>query len=276
MLEHIDSWFSFARGLGLGIDHMEEIILVTGCHHTRTWANIVFLENQTRAETSFGFKATQARGREANDQSINLKWEFPLGSAQGAVCSQGPEGNLNVCHFERDIDFRKSDIALTRFHARQDLQEDQCIFIRGFRVVRRLGIFPKQLRGAAGHNLSLDDDHDNEPDKELRSIPAITKVKHSFCHSSVLVSELSKTRDPLHVLLDHIVRVSGGLPLPGLFIHPDVHCSGHLTATWPSFTTMIWRVLRDCVTVAYVNVISSAQFCCSDLHHHRKPSNPRH
>jgi hypothetical protein len=113
MLEHIDSWFSFARGLGLGIDHMEEIILVTGCHRTRTWANVVFLENQSRAQASFGIKETQARGREANDQSINLKWEFPLGSAQGAVCSQGPEGNLNVCLFERDISFRKAEITLT-------------------------------------------------------------------------------------------------------------------------------------------------------------------
>ena len=109
MLQHIDSWFSFARGLGLEIDHMEDIILVTGCHNTRTWANVVFLENQTPAQASFGINMTQ--GREA--QGVSIKWEFPLGSAQGAVCSHGPEGNLNVCHFERDLDFRKSEIALT-------------------------------------------------------------------------------------------------------------------------------------------------------------------
>ena len=43
MVKHIDSWFAFARGLGLGIEHMEEIVLVTGLHLTRSWANIVFL-----------------------------------------------------------------------------------------------------------------------------------------------------------------------------------------------------------------------------------------
>jgi len=31
MLKHIDRWFAFARRLGLGIEQMEEIILVTGC-----------------------------------------------------------------------------------------------------------------------------------------------------------------------------------------------------------------------------------------------------
>ena len=103
MLQHIDSWFSFARGLGLGIDHMEDIIMVTGCHHTRTWANVVFLENQTHAQASFGIKVTQSR--EAPD--VSIKWDFPLGKAQGAVCSWGPEGNLNVCHLEGDIDFHK-------------------------------------------------------------------------------------------------------------------------------------------------------------------------
>jgi hypothetical protein len=39
-------------------------------------------------------------GRDA--QGVSIEWDFPLGNAQGAVCSQGPEGNLNVCHFERD------------------------------------------------------------------------------------------------------------------------------------------------------------------------------
>jgi hypothetical protein len=34
------------------------------------------------------------------------------------------------------------------------------MFIRGFRIVRPLGILPRQLRAAAGPNPSLDEDED--------------------------------------------------------------------------------------------------------------------
>jgi len=33
IVKHIDSWFAFARGLGLGIEHMEEIEQRSGCTH---------------------------------------------------------------------------------------------------------------------------------------------------------------------------------------------------------------------------------------------------
>jgi hypothetical protein len=108
MLQHIDSWFSFARGLGL-VDQMEDIILVTGFHRTKSCANVVFLEKQTLTQVSFAIKMTHGHGA----QGVSIEWDFPLGNAQGAMYNQGPEGNLNVCHFERDIDFRKSEMALT-------------------------------------------------------------------------------------------------------------------------------------------------------------------
>jgi hypothetical protein len=61
----------------------------------------------------------------------------------------------------------------------QDLPENQCIFIRGFRVFRKLGMLPRQLRGAARSNSSLDEDQDDEPDKEPGSIPSFTKARDS-------------------------------------------------------------------------------------------------
>jgi len=64
----------------------------------------------------------------------------------------------------------------------QNLREDQCVFIRGYRVARAFGIFPKQIKGAAGPNPSLDEDEDegsHDPDKELVSIPASTEVTYS-------------------------------------------------------------------------------------------------
>ena len=162
IIQHIDSWFAYAQDLGLGIDRMEEIILVTGCHRTRTWANTTFLEGQTRAQASFGVKVN----------GVNINWQFSLGSAHGAVCSWGPEGNVSVSLQEISI-----SRVLKPIH--QNLREDQCVFIRGFRVVRVLGIFPRQLKGAAGPNPSLDEDEDgHDPAKELVSIPASAKVMY--------------------------------------------------------------------------------------------------
>jgi len=58
----------------------------------------------------------------------------------------------------------------------QNLPEDQCIFIRGFRVTRTLRILPKHLIAAAEPS-SDSDEHSNDPDIELTSIPNITEVK---------------------------------------------------------------------------------------------------
>jgi hypothetical protein len=61
------------------------------------------------------------------------------------------------------------------FCAHQDLPEDQCVFIRGYRVTRTLKIFPKQIKAAAEPS-SDPDEHSSEPDLELTTIPANTKV----------------------------------------------------------------------------------------------------
>ena len=47
MIKRIDPWFTFTRRLGLGIEHMEEIVLVTGLHLTRSWASVAFFVGQT-------------------------------------------------------------------------------------------------------------------------------------------------------------------------------------------------------------------------------------
>ena len=96
ILKHIDRWFAFARGLGLGIDQMEEIILVTGCDCTRSWANVTFLEGRMNGQASFGVRVDQ-------DSEASINWKFSPGKTQGAVCNWGPGGK--VCHFVRDNDF---------------------------------------------------------------------------------------------------------------------------------------------------------------------------
>jgi hypothetical protein len=62
-------------------------------------------------------------------------------------------------------------------YSNQNLPENQCIFIRGFRATRLLGILPK-LRGAAEPTQSPDEDEDeSEHDMRLMTTPDI-KVMH--------------------------------------------------------------------------------------------------
>ena len=87
-MKHIDSCFVFAQTLGLGIEEMEEIILVTGCDRTKSWTNVAFLGNQVDAQVSFGAKV------EGPDTSINF--QFSPENARGAVLRHGPEGTVRL------------------------------------------------------------------------------------------------------------------------------------------------------------------------------------
>ena len=92
IVKNIDSWFAFARKLGLGIERMEEIILVTGCDLSKSWANIAFFGNQADSRVSFGVRV------ENPDPTITF--QFSPENAQGAVLHHGPEGEVRCMPFE--------------------------------------------------------------------------------------------------------------------------------------------------------------------------------
>jgi len=61
---------------------------------------------------------------------------------------------------------------------RQNLPENQCVLVRGFRVTRVLRILPRRLRGAAGPNLILPrGSDDDESDKGLTSMASELEIK---------------------------------------------------------------------------------------------------
>ena len=91
IVKHIYSWFAFARKLGLGIDHMEEIILVTGCDRTRSWANAAFFGGHVDAQVSFGAKVEGPPPR--------IDFQFSPENARGAVLRLGPEGAVRLYAF---------------------------------------------------------------------------------------------------------------------------------------------------------------------------------
>jgi hypothetical protein len=91
IIKHIGIWFAFARRLGLGIEQMEDIILVTGFHRTKSWANVAFLESHMDAQVSFGVEVT-----DADSPGSNIKWRHSPERVRGALLSWGPDGK--VCH----------------------------------------------------------------------------------------------------------------------------------------------------------------------------------
>ena len=102
MIKHIDRWFVWARQRGLEINRMEDIILVTGTHHTRSWTNVAFPGGQGDAQASFAAKVDQ-RSRD----TVAIKWQFPPERNRGAVLNCGPDGEVSgrVSQFVLAIDY---------------------------------------------------------------------------------------------------------------------------------------------------------------------------
>ena len=89
MIEHIDRSFSFARRLGLGIEQIEQIILVTGCDRATSWTNVAFLGNHDDARVSIGVRIFDPDG-----PNTSINFQFPPGNVQGAVLNHGPQGTV--------------------------------------------------------------------------------------------------------------------------------------------------------------------------------------
>ncbi len=78
---------------------MEDIVLVTGCDNTRSWANIAFLGGHANAQVSFGVRV------EGSDTDKNIHFQFSPENVQGAVLCHGPEGRVRLDAFERVNEF---------------------------------------------------------------------------------------------------------------------------------------------------------------------------
>ena len=89
IVKNIDRCFAFARRLGLGVENMEEIILVTGCDRTRSWTNVAFLGGPVDAQASFGVKVVHGR-----DTSVDIQFSPRHEHVEGALLNQGPEGKV--------------------------------------------------------------------------------------------------------------------------------------------------------------------------------------
>ena len=51
---HVDGWFNWAQNNGLGVERMEDLILVSGCTLVTSWAAAACVDNTFGAEISLG------------------------------------------------------------------------------------------------------------------------------------------------------------------------------------------------------------------------------
>ena len=94
IVKNIDRCFASTQDLQLGIEQMEEIILVTGCDHTRSWTNVAFLGGGGDAEASFRERILHG----PDNDSVII--QFSDDHAMKAVLNLGPEGSVrrsDVC-----------------------------------------------------------------------------------------------------------------------------------------------------------------------------------
>jgi hypothetical protein len=95
ILQHIDSWFAFAENLGLAIE-MEDIILVTGYHRTRSSSNIVFYEGEANAQVSIGVQVRAAPTQVPHIIGTTVNWDISSQYSRGSMAqvNHGPTGEV--------------------------------------------------------------------------------------------------------------------------------------------------------------------------------------
>ena len=59
---HIVNWFTWAQNNKLGVERMEELILVTGCTWVTSWAVAVFVDNNIEVEITLASKPVSDGG----------------------------------------------------------------------------------------------------------------------------------------------------------------------------------------------------------------------
>ena len=81
--DHVVIWFNWAQKNKVGIERMEDLILVSGCTLVASWAAATFVENNTEAEISLASRALGNGG-------LNFVWSK----------NRGPVDHRNSCLYQ--------------------------------------------------------------------------------------------------------------------------------------------------------------------------------
>ena len=74
---------------------MEDIVLVTGTHRTRSWTNVAFPGGCKDAQASFGAKV------DLRSDIVTVNWHFSQEHNRGAILNCGPDGEVRLDVFPK-------------------------------------------------------------------------------------------------------------------------------------------------------------------------------
>jgi len=86
MIKHVDTCLEIAKRRDSRVNRMEDILLVTGLHRTKSWISAVFNDGQPGAQVSFGVYTLGA-------SSVHLEQQ----DKKGGVLKLGPSGEVRFC-----------------------------------------------------------------------------------------------------------------------------------------------------------------------------------
>ena len=86
MLENIDACFKVAEHLGYGVERMDDIVLVTGCHLAKSWVSAIFSESSGGSEVSFGVRVSRISSVRFDERNVT-----------GRGLKLGPSGEVGLC-----------------------------------------------------------------------------------------------------------------------------------------------------------------------------------
>ncbi|KII92169.1 hypothetical protein PLICRDRAFT_463353 [Plicaturopsis crispa FD-325 SS-3] len=188
--KHHSSWVQFAEDKGHGAVNP---ILVTGTDLTLDFAMLAYASLGRSVDVKFSAEATGIASLQA---SVWGKWAFngsvhhTCGPQVTAAPGYIPQGN-----------------ALLEFPDTEDVRPmfDQCVFVRGFRIRKRLGFFP-QVMNAAAEAVDLDgdsSDHDASAGGALVASEALD-VDSAY----VVDDDMPPDIDPLDCIAHYIFKNS--------------------------------------------------------------------
>jgi hypothetical protein len=135
--DNVGSWFDWSREIGLPVERMEDLVLVTGCTLATSWARASFDNLTTPVDASITLHA---------QRFVHGGAHFIWSNARGNVVYHNSHQGPNV---------------------EQPLPHNQCVFFQGFRARPRL-FFKRRRWGTRAEPFPNcpDDDSDDDNDKD--------------------------------------------------------------------------------------------------------------
>jgi hypothetical protein len=162
--DNVASWFAWSQKNGLGVERMEDFILVTGCTLAKSWAIAAFCDPTAESKVSLSVESHR-------DGRASFTWRNIHGSVMNDNSRHDPVRFFFYFYFYSPC------IDLACIENNPQPAPNQCVFVKGFRAKRVL-FWTTTLRAAAE---PLPDDPDNRDGDEIQvtSVPYAPKVSSS-------------------------------------------------------------------------------------------------